>query len=106
MLDLRHRSASLPIRSLCELRFRFVVHIHVPPMVNRRNGFNGTTIVAASRHTSSEAGSKRRDPDAHDRSDRLVTLALPRNAFWRLENSLIGYTRGVIFSPRTQESVD
>jgi hypothetical protein len=64
---------------------------------------NGLAIVAASRHTSREAEWKRRDPDVHDRSDRLVT-SLYKEMPPASQKIPVGYPHCVKFSVQTQES--
>jgi hypothetical protein len=65
------RSPYQPIYGLATMPFRFAVHVRVPPEIREQIRLNSVPMVAASRHTSEEAG---RNRSGSDRGDRLVVL--------------------------------
>src|SRR6516164_8119823 len=95
MLGLRRRSASLSIRSLCELPIRFVVHIFY------LHELGSTACDRCRESTHFKRGWMETSRPRRSRPQRPSRyLAVQRNAVWKPENSLVDHTRGVTFCER------
>src|SRR6516164_9817360 len=93
MLGLRRRSASLSIRSLCELPIRFVVHIFY------LHEMGSTAYDRCRESTHFKRGWMETSRPRRPRPQRPSRyLAVPRDAVWMPKNSSAGYARGVTFS--------